>query len=488
MLSTPLTCCSIGVATACSTSTALAPVNVVVIWMRGGVISGYWAIGRPFRATAPTMTMTIEMTIATIGRRTKNFDMGYFPAGFGASAFSAGAAGAAASAFAASIGFGFTSAPGLTCWRPSTTTVSPAFTPSETTQRSPKRGPIFTVRISALFPAPTTTTWKTPWSSETAFCGTQTAPGSVSETNWILPYCPGLRMPVGVREEEPERERPGLRVDGPLDGVERPLLGVDRPVGEDEIGQGLPRLPVPLGEHEVVRLGDAHLEVDRVDDGDRRQEGRLTPADEVARLDLRQVGEAGERRLDRRVAEVELSLVERRLRRVELGEGCVPRGDGVVVVTPADGLLLGERLQPGDLGLGLAEPGLHRRDLRLRAGDGRLERLRVDLVEEVPGLHEVALAEVHALEVSLDARPDLDVLRAGRLADQLHRHRDVLRDGLRHEDLGRREDHRLLLAAARGDDGERCEQRRGPEGRHAVTATCLVDAHRITTSRAGPAR
>ena len=92
MLSTPLTCCSIGEATACSTSTALAPVNEVVTWMRGGVISGYCAIGSPVRAIAPTMTITIEMTIATIGLRTKKLDMGYFPAGFWLSAFSPEAA------------------------------------------------------------------------------------------------------------------------------------------------------------------------------------------------------------------------------------------------------------------------------------------------------------------------------------------------------------------------------------------------------------
>ena len=35
---------------------------------------GYWAIGRPTIATAPTMTMRMAMTIATIGRPTKKRD------------------------------------------------------------------------------------------------------------------------------------------------------------------------------------------------------------------------------------------------------------------------------------------------------------------------------------------------------------------------------------------------------------------------------
>jgi hypothetical protein len=51
------------------------------------------------------MTITIEITIATIGRLTKNFAMAYFPAGAGAAAGAAGEA-------AASTGFGTTSPPG----------------------------------------------------------------------------------------------------------------------------------------------------------------------------------------------------------------------------------------------------------------------------------------------------------------------------------------------------------------------------------------
>src|SRR5512146_610607 len=73
--STPFTCCSMGVATDCSTSSALAPTNVVVTWMSGGVISGYCAMGRRERDTSPTITVTMEITIATIGRRMKKLPM-----------------------------------------------------------------------------------------------------------------------------------------------------------------------------------------------------------------------------------------------------------------------------------------------------------------------------------------------------------------------------------------------------------------------------
>src|SRR5512134_3530239 len=69
--STPFTFCSIGVATDASTSVALAPTKVVVIWTIGGTTSGYCAMGSPDIATSPTRTVTMEITIATIGRLTK---------------------------------------------------------------------------------------------------------------------------------------------------------------------------------------------------------------------------------------------------------------------------------------------------------------------------------------------------------------------------------------------------------------------------------
>src|SRR6185369_8901437 len=74
--STPFSFCSMGVATDASTSVAEAPTKVVVIWTIGGTTSGYWAMGSPAIATSPTMTVMIEITIATIGRLTKKRAMG----------------------------------------------------------------------------------------------------------------------------------------------------------------------------------------------------------------------------------------------------------------------------------------------------------------------------------------------------------------------------------------------------------------------------
>src|SRR5213595_1468905 len=94
--STPLTCCSIGVATDCSTSRALAPTYVVVTWIRGGVMSGYWEIGRRESETPPTITVTMEITMATMGRRMKKFPIGHLAAGADSGAMLAAAGAGAA--------------------------------------------------------------------------------------------------------------------------------------------------------------------------------------------------------------------------------------------------------------------------------------------------------------------------------------------------------------------------------------------------------
>ena len=73
--------------------------------MSGGVMSGYWATGQARRATPPMMMVTMEITIATIGRRMKKLPMAYFPPAGGRPA-RRGAA-----------GFGTTVIPSRSRWR-----------------------------------------------------------------------------------------------------------------------------------------------------------------------------------------------------------------------------------------------------------------------------------------------------------------------------------------------------------------------------------
>src|SRR5689334_17765093 len=71
MFSTPLTSCSIGAATVSATTLALAPGYVAETLTVGGTTSGYCAIGSDWRATRPMITITIDRTVAKIGRSTK---------------------------------------------------------------------------------------------------------------------------------------------------------------------------------------------------------------------------------------------------------------------------------------------------------------------------------------------------------------------------------------------------------------------------------
>src|ERR1700730_4595011 len=75
MLSTPFICCSMGVATDCSMVSASAPVNEVVSTTCGGMSCGNCAMGRPSSDTTPSRTVTMAMTIDTMGLRMKKEDI-----------------------------------------------------------------------------------------------------------------------------------------------------------------------------------------------------------------------------------------------------------------------------------------------------------------------------------------------------------------------------------------------------------------------------
>src|SRR4051812_13246290 len=69
--STPLTCCSMGAAIACETTSALAPGKLQSTWTTGGEIDGYCAKGSVNTETPPARVMTIDSTEAKIGRSMK---------------------------------------------------------------------------------------------------------------------------------------------------------------------------------------------------------------------------------------------------------------------------------------------------------------------------------------------------------------------------------------------------------------------------------
>ena len=83
--------------------------------------------------TAPMITIRMEITIATMGRLMKNFDITFAP-------------------------FGFTGRAGADLEQPSVTTRSPGFKPSSMIQSEPMRSPTLTgVKRIVLFGSTTAT-------------------------------------------------------------------------------------------------------------------------------------------------------------------------------------------------------------------------------------------------------------------------------------------------------------------------------------------
>ena len=88
-------------------------------------------------ATAPTITITMEITIATMGRSIKNLEIiDFLPV-------------------AASSTVAFTCMPSRTFEVPSETTSSPGAKPSSMIHKSPTRSPTFTLRTEMVFCAVT---------------------------------------------------------------------------------------------------------------------------------------------------------------------------------------------------------------------------------------------------------------------------------------------------------------------------------------------
>src|SRR6266850_7297095 len=74
MFSTPLTSCSMGVATVSASTFGFAPGYTARTTTVGGTISGYCAMGNWNTAIPPTSTMTIDRTAAKMGRRIKKWE------------------------------------------------------------------------------------------------------------------------------------------------------------------------------------------------------------------------------------------------------------------------------------------------------------------------------------------------------------------------------------------------------------------------------
>src|SRR5450830_61897 len=171
--------------------------------------------------TAPITMMNRAITHAKTGRSIKKRAMseypGYLAAGAEAAAMAVAGAELAADADAEAAavdpaagapcagaatgvhGTGVTGAPGtIIFWKPSTTTFSPAFRPSSTTQLLPCWEPILMGRGAGLLSGPTTMTVSPLLPRVTACWGTSMAEGKVACDRRARTYWPGSKALSGL--------------------------------------------------------------------------------------------------------------------------------------------------------------------------------------------------------------------------------------------------------------------------------------------------
>ena len=162
--------------------------------------------------------------------------------------------------------------------------------------------------------------------------------------------------------------------------------------------------------------------------------------DEAAFGAQRTPGNAADRRFDVRIGKIELSLGEPRLRALDCCGGLLERRKCVVIFALADRFARGERFQAPGFALGLLLACALLRERGVRLCDGNLVRRAVDHEQHGARGHGRAFGVQALLDNSGDARADLHLARAFRLAYGLEHDRQALRldtlDGDRHR--GRR--------------------------------------------------
>ncbi len=146
-------------------------------------------------------------------------------------------------------------------------------------------------------------------------------------------------------------------------------------------------------------------------------------------------------------------------------------GDGVVVDLLADRVFREQRLVALDVLAGAGEVRLGGSEIRVGGRDLRAVFARVDRIQQLPLIDHRAVGEMLAGQNAVDARADLDLLRAAYLADQVavdlrRRRRD---DDDLDVDRGRARGRRIATAA-RGERAGEGEQ--GGVRRERLVAMC----------------
>ena len=277
-----------------------------------------------------------------------------------------------------------------------------------------------------------------------------------------------------VRHRGADHERARFLAERRIGEVDPAAIGIDLVARQDELdlvavalGRGEQLLLDHLGERRRLVLRDAEGDPDRVQRGDVGQLGGFGRAADVGAFALQGAPRRpADRRADGRVVQVQLGLAQLGDRRMHGGLGHFEVADRAVEIGLRQGVLLGQRPDALERRLGRAQARLLRGQRTLRGVELRLERLGIDLEEQLPFLDEIALGVGDAVEEARHARQDFDLARAFRLRHEAGRVRHRARRHGDHPDLGRRRRDGRLVGRAGGHQDKRNKGERAQHWNH----------------------
>src|SRR5262245_24493020 len=474
MLSTPLTSCSIGVATVLATISAEAPGYCAVTEIDGGAMSGYCATGRAKYATPPTSVMMMEITAAKIGRSMKKCEMfmRLWPRARLPSWLLR-----YRSAFGRAL-LGRDLLPRTRAQKPDYDHVvvlgDPA--PDDAQIAVDHRAELDRLRHHGAVRR----------HGKQELGGLVGHHGSVGHKHDRMKlrhwYPNAAELPrrdevFGVGEGRAHADGASGRVIRIVDEIDDAFHRPVSLVHELALHLDFPLAGVrdlTLGHEALVghAVGLTHIEeemdgIERDDCGEQRRRAGGAADHQIADAELMAAGAAGDRRRHPRVVEIELRLVEARDCRVARSRRRVHLGHPLVIGFFRGVALLSELGSAAELSLGEVEIGVGLGEIGLGRFERELERFRLDDKEQVALLDDLPVDEIDRFEIAAHPGADVDEVDRLELAGEIlpldhlshdrlgHRHRRGRRR--RRSGLGRLEEAPLLPDApiAIKQDGKR---------------------------------